>query len=96
MAAGLGLYAATVALELPGAFVRTWLFALPVALVFWLAGVTVDPWAGYLGIAAGVFPLAWSLLAFAWPGTGRWWRWRTGGREPSRASARPSKMPWPT
>ncbi len=62
---------------------RTWLFALPVALVFWLAGATVDPWAGYLGIAAGVFPLAWSLVALAWPGTGRWWRWRTGGREPS-------------
>lgn len=22
-------------------------------------------------------------MAFAWPGNGRWWRWRTGGREPS-------------
>ena len=83
MTPGLGLYAASLALELPGAFVRTWLVALLAALGLWLAGAEVDPVAGIVGIAAGAAPLAWSLLALAWPGRGLWWRWRSGGREPS-------------
>lgn len=83
MAAGLALYAATLALELPGAYLRFYVATLVVAIVLALWGATAGTVAGLVVLAATFGPLLWSLFAFAWPGTGRFWRWRIGGREAS-------------
>jgi Zn-dependent protease with chaperone function len=81
--AGLPLYLATLALELPGAAVRYWLAGLLGLLIGWLAPVEANAVAAPLAIAAAFGPSAWSLGAFALPGLGLWWRWASGGRQPS-------------
>jgi Zn-dependent protease with chaperone function len=81
--AGLSLYLATLALELPGAAVRYWLAGLLGLLIGWLGPVDANAVAAPLAIGAALGPSAWSLGAFALPGRGLWWRWASGGREPS-------------
>lgn len=83
---GLGLYSVGLLLELPGAYVRAFLVAGVVEVGLLLAGYPMTPTGEIgqpVGIAAGVAPLVWSLGAFVWPGAGLWWRWRSGGRDPS-------------
>jgi Zn-dependent protease with chaperone function len=77
-ATGLLLYAATLALELPGAYVRATL-----AMLLWRLIGNPGHAADQVGWLAGLLPIAWSLTAFAWPGHGFWWRVRSGGRRPS-------------
>ena len=84
MAAGFALYAASLLLELPGALLRLVLGGVLSALALGF----VDPEAanqaaGPIAFALAGGPLLWSLTAFAWPGSGALWRWRTGGRAPS-------------
>jgi len=83
MAAGLALYAASLVLELPGAYLRLILASLLTAIVLGLAGAPAGTVAGVLVLAIALGPLAWSLLGLPWPGSGLIWRWRAGGRVPS-------------
>lgn len=83
---GLGLYAAGLLLELPGAYVRAFLLSAAVQFPLLAAGhpmETTGEIGQAVGITAGLLPLVWSVSAFAWPGRGVWWRWRSGGRDPS-------------
>jgi len=80
-------YAATLALELPGALVRfavVYLVALPVLI---LRGSV--PFEYPIALIAALFPMAWSALALILPATGRWlWQARMGGRSPSERERR--------
>ena len=83
MAAGLALYAASLVLELPGAYLRLILASLLAAIVLGIAGAPAGTVAGLIVLAVALGPILWSLIAFAWPGSGLLWRWRVGGRVPS-------------
>jgi Zn-dependent protease with chaperone function len=83
-AAGLLLYAVTLAAELPAAWAR-----LYVAYgVVWLYSESRGAAAAYrwpVAYAVAFAPLAWSLLALVWPAPSAWlWRHRAGGRAPSQ------------
>lgn len=68
------LLLATYVLEVPGFFARALLALIPVAIIW---GEDV----GYTAaMVAGFAPIAWSLLAFVYPGRGIWWRRKSGGR----------------
>jgi Zn-dependent protease with chaperone function len=85
-ATALALYALTLALELPGAAARWLLFGLLALVPGYLLPVSdPDLIAAPVALLAALGPLLWSLAAFAHPGYGLWWRWRSGGR---RLSAR--------
>jgi hypothetical protein len=80
----LGLYAATLALELPVLLARYLTVWLVVTLALHVSGHGEDSAAPWAQVAA-FGPIAWSALALLTPrGGGWWWRERSGGREPSR------------
>lgn len=83
MAAGLALYAASLALELPGTYLRLLLASLLAALVLGIADASTGTAAGLIVLAVALGPIGRSLIALAWPGSGLIWRWRSGGRVPS-------------
>lgn len=77
------LYLATLALELPGAFLRWLIFGLLALVLGYVIPGIEDPdvIATPVALLAGAGPLLWSLAAFTHPGYGLWWRWRSGGRQ---------------
>jgi Zn-dependent protease with chaperone function len=78
----LTLYALTLALELPGAAARWLLFGLFALVPGYLLSVSdPDLIAAPVALLAALGPLLWSLAAFAHPGYGLFWRWRSGGRQ---------------
>jgi Zn-dependent protease with chaperone function len=79
----LALYAITLLLEIPGLIFRFLIVGLAAIPVLWISGHSTDP-AGWIALAAALFPSVWSVLALAYPlGTGWLWQAQSGGRSPS-------------
>jgi hypothetical protein len=86
----LGLYALTLASELPVILVRATFLYLIVGLTYAIQGHGTDPPVYWLEVA--LIPTFWSILALMTPfGTGWWWKQRSGGRAtPHSASSSPT------
>jgi len=78
----IGLYLATLALQIPCAAARAFLSYPPIWVVLKLTHLTTTP-ARPLSLAMGYGPLAISLLTLIAPFGGWWWQQREGGRAPS-------------
>jgi Zn-dependent protease with chaperone function len=80
-AVGLVLYAATLVGEGISAYVRGFLVGAVVVIALLVTGHARQPQAIPFGIIAGALPLASSFLALFYPGSGVWWKTRSGARE---------------
>ncbi len=81
---GLGLYALTLACELPGVLVRAYTGFFAFWLLATLSGIALTL-RTTVAFACGLAPIAWSASALVWPASGAWgWRLASGARAPSQ------------